>query len=136
MKKLNKIKMEKIKKVEKLHIRNHYDKGKTTIETEINDGEIITIDNQAMTIQEIMERAKGGIEPEKRNVQYREVNNINEIDENYAPMQDLTQIDINRKRVVELQNKIQEQERQIKEQEQNNIAEDTTATTEPTTDKK
>lgn len=50
---------------------------------EEGDPTIVTEPNMAMTVKEIMEKAMKGIEPDRRNVHYMEVKDVDEVNEFY-----------------------------------------------------
>jgi hypothetical protein len=69
---------------------------------EVIEGESKTIPNDAMTIQEIMERAMKGQEPEYKQVSYNPVSHMDEITSLFGPSFDLSDLDVIRSRAEEL----------------------------------
>jgi hypothetical protein len=58
---------------------------------EQNSGEKVTVENDALTIKEIMHRAMKGLTPDYKEIEYIDIDNIENIDEFRAPFFDLTQ---------------------------------------------
>ena len=77
----------------KLHINSNFSKKQCNYPYSEQSDEIVTVPDQAMTIQQIMDRAKQGIEPEVVQLGYNPVDHIDEINENFRASYQLHDID-------------------------------------------
>lgn len=60
---------------------------------ETNEGPSMTIQGQALSVGEILERALGGVPPQQRNYEYFDVEDIDNINEMFTAGFDLTDLD-------------------------------------------
>lgn len=86
---------------------------------EVNNEPSQTVPGEAMTIQQIMDRAMAGTPPEQSDAQYFDVDDVSQVDEFFSTGLDLTDIDRLNARATELMGAIEEAKKRKKNEENN-----------------
>lgn len=74
-----------------------------------------TVRNDSYTIREILQRYQGGINPDIRNTEYFDEENLENIDSRYRPSHDLTELDMFQNDLKSRSNQIQMMEQAERE---------------------
>lgn len=75
---------------------------------EFNTGKSMTVPNDAMSMKQILERARNGMPPEFRHISYIDQEDLSKIDELFSPHIDLTDLDTMKKRIQETEKIIED----------------------------
>lgn len=78
---------------------NYNGKAKPDNRFEINNDESMTIPGEARTIKELIERLENGMPLERRAYAYFDVEDLDDINDMFAPSTDLTDLDRNKERL-------------------------------------
>lgn len=87
------------------------------IRLEDSSGPSVTVPGEAMTIQEIMARAMAGTEPDRKDAQYFDEEDLSQVNRFFGPNIDLTDIDTINARATELVGHIEEAKKRKEEDE-------------------